>query len=543
MKKIRGAVILLFIFSCFLLPQISFAKDNFWNVSFDDISSLNVNININEQGDASVEKQFNLISPSTTFTWSEDLSSKKIIVESDGKPLSKKEYKIKKEQERYIINAETKNQNSSWTIKYSMPTAIILNNTANFDQIQLPMIIEPGVFINNLSIVVNLPKQIDQSGITQRVYAIHGVEKYDFTVENDQTLIYSGENLSPSSIYTISAAVPKNTFSFSLFKKISLYFRFSIFNFWLTVAIILPAFAFAFYLYMIVKKRREENIVSTGYLDKPPDDLSPAVLGVLLRQQVSGREIVATIVDLTARGYIEIIKKHDEFVLGKRQGKGALNPHEAFLYDKLFTQQGVRKIKRTEVELEERAQQQLYSPKITQFYETIYQEGQKRHYFVKSPAMVILKYRAYGIIFFLLAVGLALVASKLSSGAPYAIFGAMGLMVASLLIIKAAPLMPKRTKKGAAELKTWSAFGKYLSDKRPLRAVAIEERIYEKYLPYAIALGKEIDWTKRFSETVYVPPPWYTTEESVTIENLAGSLFYITGSLSKTLHELREPNL
>jgi len=82
-----------------------------------------------------------------------------------------------------------------------------------------------------------------------------------------------------------------------------------------------------------------------------------------------------------------------------------------------------------------------------------------------------------------------------------------------------------------------------LIDQKPIRAAAIGDRIYEKNLPYAVALGKEIDWTKRFSQTVYLPPSWYVTDEQVTIENFAGSLFYIAGDISRSLYELREPSL
>ncbi len=539
MKKI---IILIFLILLFDLPKVQ-AKTSFWGVSLNDIFKLDMDVTINEQGDVYVIKKFIQEVPTSEFTWAEDTTARKIKIQQNGQVISPKKYEISKENDRQTIKVKAESESVDWTVTYEDRKATSIDKATNFDRIYLAAALESGVYIHNLNIVVHLPKSIKEDEINQRTYAIHGVGAYDFLMIDDKTLSFSGENLSPMAIYTISIEVPKGTFIFSLSKKMSLFFKLSVFNIWLFVAIILPFLAFLFYLYMLISTKRAAEIFSSKYLEKPPDDLSPAVVGLLLRQQISDREIAATIIDLAQRGYIDIVKKPTEYVLGKRQGISQLTPYEAYLYDKLFTEKEVRKIKRTGTELEIRAAQQLYSPKITHFYETIYQEAQRKNYFVKSPAMVILRYRTYGMIFFMLAILIAVLSTKLSSGQPYAIFGALGQIIASALIIKTAPFMPKRTKKGSRELLSWLAFSRFLSDEKSLRATVIEDRLFEKYLPYAVALGKEIDWCKRFSEVWYVPPPWYTADENITLEGFAGSLLFITGSLSRTLHDLREPNL
>jgi hypothetical protein len=541
MKKIF--IFVLLIFSLWAPPVR--AKSDSWGFYLPDVSRLNIEVNLDQQGDALITKTFTFLSPITNFVWVEDLDASKIEVFQGGNKILPKNLKIKKENDRQIIEASANVSSVSWSIVSRNRRAVRLGSEHNrhYDQIYLSAVLEPGIYIDNLEIVINLPTIVDPSRLALRAYAIHGVTAYDFQVKDEKTLSFSGREMSPTAIYTLSVDLPPGTFHYSLSKRIYFFLRLSAFNLWLLVAIILPLCAIFFYLYLLISKRKAKDTSSLRYLERPPDDLPPALVGLLLRETVTQRDIVATILDLAQRGFIEIVKKPDEYVLGKRGGKGQLNEFERYLYDKLFTQEGVHKIKRTASELSLRATQQLYSPKITSFYQLLYQEVKRRGYFRKNPGWVILRYRVYGIFFFLLAVALAVLSVIVNPERPYGIFGAVGQMIAAVLIIKIAPLMPKKTQKGKNELLLWLSFGRFLSDERPLQAGVLQEYPFEKYLPYAVALEKEIEWTKRFSEVWYVPPSWYISNENVTVESLAGSLFYITGYLSHILYGLREPTL
>jgi len=537
-------IIKIIFFTLLLLPQPLLAKSFTYENAFYDINSQEVNIKISQRGEVDVRERFTLSFPSSNFFWFFDSSLSQFEIEASGERLSKKVYTLSKEGEKIVVRAKADSPAQVWEVSYKVPGGVRPDRgLLDYDHFSLILASEPGVFIQNLSATVYLPAPIESSELKQKIYAIHGVGTTDFSHPSPQVLRYSGSNLSSLAIFTIEAKFPKGIVVYPFLSRVTFFAQALSLKVWLSIGIILSLLSFLFYVYMLYLRGKDREFASLGYLDHPPYDLPPAVVGVLFRESASQREIAATILDLAQRGFVDIVKKREEYVLGKRQGKGTLRPFEALLYDKLFTQQGERKIKRTEFELEKRAAQQLYSPKITGFFQALYREAQKRGYFVKNPEMIILRYRVYGILFFFVAVAFAVLSALFSSGPPYAILGSFGVMVASFLIIKAAPLMPKRTKQGKEALLLWLAFGRFLSDKRPFLPSSSGQSLFEKYLPYAVVLGKEIDWASRFVHATYTPPDWYVANEEVTIDNFISSLFYITGSLSQALYELREPSL
>jgi len=412
-----------------------------------------------------------------------------------------------------------------------------------YDRLSLILVAEPKTYIQKLAVRVNLPGAVSNESLHQRVYAIHGVSNAEFTHPLPGLLVYQATELSPFSVFTIEAKWPRGLIHYSFLTRILLFIQSASLTIWLAIGFGLTVFAFVIFFHMLYLQKRDRKKLPRGYLEHPPENLPPALVGVLCRGRVSEREIAATILDLAQRGFIDITQKRDEYVLGKREGKDTLRPFELFLYDKLFTQKGERKIKRTEFEIEERAAQQFYSAEITDFYRALYQEIQQRGYFLKNPGWVILKYRTVGVLLFLLAVAIALLSTRFSAGPPYAIIGSFGEVIAAFLIIKTAPLMPKRTKEGQKALFLWLSFGQYLADPKPLSALSSSQGLFERYLPYAVALGLELPWVSRFSNTLFIPPSWYSSFSDTTIENFTASLFYVTGSLSKTLYGLKEPTL
>jgi len=537
-------IIKIIFFTLLLLSQPLLAKGLSFENVFYEINSQEAEVKISQRGEVDVKERFVLSFPSSSFIWFFDSPLSQFEIKASGSRLSKKAYALNKEGEKMVVQAKADSPAQVWEVSYKVPGAVRPDRgLPDYNRFSLILVSEPGVFIQNLSATVYLPAPIKPNELKQKIYAIHGVGTTDFSQPRSQILKYTGSNLSSLAIFTIEAKFPKGIIAYPFLSRVKFFAQSLSLKVWLGIGIILSLLSFLFYAYMLYLENRDRKFVSLGYLDHPPYNLPPAVVGVLLRESASQREIAATILDLAQRGFVYIIKKREEYVLGKRHGKGILRPFEALLYDKLFTQQGERKIKRTEFELEKRAAQQLYSPKITGFFQALYREAQKRGYFVKNPAMVILRYRAYGILFFFVAVAFAFLSALFSSGPPYAMLGSFGIMIASFLIIKAAPLMPKRTKQGKQALLFWLAFGRFLSDKRPFLSSPSEQGLFEKYLPYAVALGKEIDWASRFAHATYIPPDWYVANEEVTIENFISSLFYITNSISQALYELREPSL
>ena len=84
-------------------------------------------------------------------------------------------------------------------------------------------------------------------------------------------------------------------------------------------------------------------------------------------------------------------------------------------------------------------------------------------------------------------------------------------ILAGLLTLVFAPLMPKRTEKGVLEKEKILGFELYLKTAEKYRLeFAEKQHLFEKYLPYAIAFGVATIWAKAFKGILKDPPKWYS---------------------------------
>jgi uncharacterized membrane protein len=88
------------------------------------------------------------------------------------------------------------------------------------------------------------------------------------------------------------------------------------------------------------------------------------------------------------------------------------------------------------------------------------------------------------------------------------VFGAIGLI--GLAAVVAGGAMPAKTDKGSEAAARWNAFKNYL---KRIEQLADLEKVgdqFEKYLPYAIALGIKDTWINKFARVPTTPiPHWY----------------------------------
>jgi len=121
------------------------------------------------------------------------------------------------------------------------------------------------------------------------------------------------------------------------------------------------------------------------------------------------------------------------------------------------------------------------------------------------------------------------------------LIGAVGQILASFLIIQTASMIPQKTEKGQKELIAWLSFREFLGDRKPFDFSIQVQGLFEKYLPYAVALEKEVAWVDRFKGMAITLPSWYVSYDPPSPEGFVSSLFYVANSVSRTLHSLREP--
>mgnify|MGYP001609121518 CR=1 FL=1 len=237
----------------------------------------------------------------------------------------------------------------------------------------------------------------------------------------------------------------------------------------------------------------------------PPRKLSPAVIGsAITNGDVPSQNVTATILDLARKGFLKIRFGEERQFFGKQQTYTFVKQQET----------GLRNLTSYEVELLEGLfsggdEQTVENLKTNNFYENVkefkknvLEEIERRKVFVSNPNAVR---GAYFAVAFVVGFFLASVFST-----PLA-FGAA--IVTGLIIVVYGWLMPRRTLDGVKLLAEIEGFKWFLSvtEKDRLAFTDAPERTpeqFQKFLPYAIALGVEEQWAKQFASLTIQPPSW-----------------------------------
>jgi len=280
--------------------------------------------------------------------------------------------------------------------------------------------------------------------------------------------------------------------------------------------------------------------------ETPPGNLAPALAGVLVMGKMNARMLAATLVDLAERNFILISNHGNSFTFGKRRTYegatalgGELAPFEAKLLDKLFLPTA---IKSTEADINVRLGHRLFSRKIAEVYLEVYDAITGLGYFQDNPGAVWQRYRAIGIVCMFLALAGFGLTLAFMPGPKYPLVSWVGMMAASLVIMRGAPLLPRRTPQGAAAFREWNAFRLYLKQPTAIGNVN-DPDLYRRYLGYAIAFGVEVEWTRRFVGNVFSAPDWLVTQANfLKIDDFAAQLFPIVGYVATEMAAVRDPN-
>ena len=273
----------------------------------------------------------------------------------------------------------------------------------------------------------------------------------------------------------------------------------------------LPFFAFAFMYRRWNERGRDPEIGSIEPRYEPPGDLTPAEVGVIVDNRADLRDITATLVDLAVRGHLTIGESEEKRLAGLASGKDYvferrdtpgddLAPHESALLRAVF---GGRRTRRLS-DLKDRFYKDLPELKST-LLATLIEHGVYR----ESPAIVAGKYVGLGFL-----VGIVIFFGGLLAQAvlPLAMAAVLGAAIASALVIVIFGLfMPARTKKGTELLRQVKGFEEFLTrvESDRYRRKVTGPEMFERCLPYAMALGVAPQWSRAFRDLYREPPDWY----------------------------------
>lgn len=265
----------------------------------------------------------------------------------------------------------------------------------------------------------------------------------------------------------------------------------------------------------------------------PPKNLSPAEVGLLMDYNVDGRDLTATIIDLAVRGYLRIhddekkrlglFKKHEFSLELVKADTAGLKPHESKLLKALFdpfskgTLQAIAAIDRKKMYAAVEDVKKKLNQELTDSYGL----------FEKDPK----KYQGW-----LCGIGVAalIVVFFVNPGWGWTI----GLVILAGACFGFASVMRRRSHAGVEALEKLQGLKLYMniaekdrlkmlqSVERPYAEPSRTPKLFEKLLPFAVALGVEKSWAKQFEGIYTQPPGWYAGNYATF------NMVYFAGSLS-----------
>jgi len=278
----------------------------------------------------------------------------------------------------------------------------------------------------------------------------------------------------------------------------------------------LPLVAFTIMFYLWWNYGRDPRLRPIAAQYEPPDQLSPGEAGTLVDNSADMRDITASIVDLAVRGYL-VIEEHEQnrllnllhskdynFILKKDRSEWSkLKPHEQILLNGIFSAGTVSE------SVPMSSLENNFYKNLPDIRSGIFDSLITHGYYRRRPDSVRAAYLGSGfVIGFLLVVGGVLLASKLGM-APLA-FIIAGILT-GLIICVFGWFMPAHTEQGTRALEGVLGFEDFLNhvESDRFNKTIKTPQMFEKFLPFAMALGVEKNWSKAFQGIMTQPPDWY----------------------------------
>ena len=417
-----------------------------------------------------------------------------------------------------------------------------------YDIILYKILDKSGVYIERLVVNANYQFNIDRPDIVYEVKSAHtdnGLENpTKAEIINEHTIAYFGNYLGPDTTFTIKARFPKGVITPPWWRTGA----FDLANLsivsWIIIGLLLPAFTMIFLIIMLKRRWIFAKPSLEQMITAPPENLPPAILGVLIHGRIGPREIAATLIDLANRGYIYIFQTHNNFNFGRGHSLESdrileLNNYEKLLLSKIFdSSSATNNLK----DINKNLGQDLFSQKMAQVFLEIYDQVSNQGYFAQNPGLTHQKYKIAGMSLFFLSIFGFIINALFNKTFPFLIFFWVGMMISATLIIYFSPKMPVLTLKGKAARQSWFNFRTYLMQTDTINFQESNQSPYAKYLPYSIALDVEVNWTKHFYDVPFSKPIWFDSDPSTqTIEDFANTLFPLVAYTSSNLISSRTP--
>jgi uncharacterized membrane protein YgcG len=281
--------------------------------------------------------------------------------------------------------------------------------------------------------------------------------------------------------------------------------------------VLLPPWALVVMFCLWWFKGRDPNPgLSVAPMYEPPAEMTPAEVGSLIDDKVNPRDITSTIVDLAVRGFIKIeetvdqglIFHHKDYIfhlLIPRQKWTGLAPHERVMLENIFAGDT------SETRLSS-LKNRFYTA-IPVIRDDIMSALRRKGMYLIDPESAN-AYMLGGAVlaaapFILLAVTGA---ADVFGSVPLAVFT---IAVSALVVWLFGRQMTCKTLKGARTRVAVLGFEEFMNRVDADRIKRMPPDTFEKFLPFAMALGVEHHWAQAFAGIVKNPPNWYVSPGGV----------------------------
>jgi uncharacterized membrane protein len=281
------------------------------------------------------------------------------------------------------------------------------------------------------------------------------------------------------------------------------------------IPLLMPVFAFFAMLWWWWTHGRDpqRNAITVQY--DPPDNLSPGECGTLVDNEAAMSDITATLVDLAVKGYLTIEQTEETHMLGLSHDKAyifhlkkppaewaAARPHEQEMLNALFDGGAT-----TDVSLAS-LQNHFYThlPAIRErIFSALIADGYYFHRPDTTKSGYIGAGTALGILFF---IGSGLL--QRITGISQTTWTIAGIL-SGFIICAFGWFMSSRTTTGERALEKVLGFEEFLGrvEKDQIARLETRPELFEKFLPYAMALHVEKKWVQAFSGIALQPPQWF----------------------------------
>lgn len=402
--------------------------------------------------------------------------------------------------------------------------------------------------IKNVSATVtpSFKKEIEEKWASCYTGVLGSTETKCSFKPTDNSISFTSRNLNPYEGFTIAYGWNKGiTKEPGIYKKVIWAIR----DNWIFS---LPLLSFIFMFLLWYSGGRDPKVrESVAVQYAPPiykgNAMSPAEIGVLIDEKLDMRDITASIIGLAVKGFIRIEEKERFILKGDDEISKKVLKFVAFLgsfdnTDYLLVK--VKEIDKSLSDFEIKLMDALFesgrsvsiSELKNKFYKNIpilkkiiYKSLVSKDYFRSSPDNIRNGYTIAGVLLLVLGFILGTILSD-SIGARAVLAG----ILTGIPVLGFARFMPSKTISGARALTDVKGFEEFLSraEKDRLERM-MDENLFEKYLPYAIALNVVDRWSSAFEGIFQKPPEWYSSPRGFGVFSTSNFASRIDGAMSK----------